>query len=87
MYFSTAIDCSFFFAERIYHKLFIHSIIDGHLGGFQFLKFIFIYSLSTAQGLHCCVWGFFSCEEREVLSRCDMRASHCGASLGVEHRL
>ena len=80
MYFGIAIDCFFFIAERIHHKLFIHSIIDGHLGGFQLLKFIFTYLLLTALGLHCCAWGFFSCEERELLSRSNMWASHCGGS-------
>ena len=52
MYFGIAIDCSFLIAERIHHKLFIHSIIDGHLGSFQLFKFIFTYLLLTALGLH-----------------------------------
>ena len=38
---------------------------------------IFFYLFLAVLDLRCCVWVFSSCGERGLLSRCDVRFSHC----------
>jgi len=37
-----------------------------------------IFVVLAVRGLRCCAWAFSSCGEQGLLSRCRVRASHCG---------
>ena len=42
-------------------------------------KIFKIYLFLSVLDLRCCVWALSSCSERGLLSRCDVRFSHCSS--------
>ena len=57
-----------------------------HTPSCPFLYSGFLFPL-TVLGLCCSALPFPSCAEQGLLSSCDTRASHCVASLVVDHEL
>ena len=52
-----------------------------------FFKKVCISLCLAVLGLYCCLWAFSSCDQRGLLSRCGVRASHCCGFPCCRHRL